>query len=54
MTEELFATDAYVRLAAAGERIQAFRRDGGFWADIGGLEKLEDVRRQAAERGIPE
>lgn len=44
-------TRTYLRLAGQGERIQSFRVDECYWADIGGPAKLEEVRRQARERG---
>lgn len=37
-------TDVYLRLAAAGERIMAYRTDGSYWRDIGGMDKLEAAR----------
>ena len=40
---------AYLRLAGAGERIQAFRSDEYGWQDIGDAAKLEAARRRAAE-----
>ena len=43
----------YLRLAGEGERIQAFRADGFFWRDIGRLDRLESVRREIAEIGLP-
>jgi NDP-sugar pyrophosphorylase family protein len=36
----------YLRLAAEGEKILAFRMDDYYWRDIGRLEKLEEVRRE--------
>jgi NDP-sugar pyrophosphorylase family protein len=44
---------AYLRLAGHGERIQSFRADEWYWADIGSPAKLEDVRRQVRELGLP-
>ena len=35
--------DAYVRLAAAGELIQAFRSDGYYWRDLGRLESMKQA-----------
>lgn len=54
MTETgVFAiTDALVRLAAAGEKILAFRH-GGYWADIGDARKLEAARERARREGLP-
>jgi NDP-sugar pyrophosphorylase family protein len=46
-------TKAYLRLAGAGETIRAFRADDYFWRDIGGLGKLEEIRRHAKEHGLP-
>jgi len=37
-------TQAYLRLAGAGERIVACRVDGSYWQDIGSAEKLEQAR----------
>lgn len=37
----------YLRLAAEGEKILAFPVDEYYWRDIGRLEKLEEVRREA-------
>lgn len=45
-------TDAYLRLAGQGERIQAFRADEYFWEDIGSLDKLERARRRVQEKGL--
>ncbi len=39
---------AYLRLAAEGERLQSFRSDPYYWADIGDPKKLESARRRAA------
>jgi NDP-sugar pyrophosphorylase family protein len=44
---------AYLRLAREGADIRAFRVDGVFWADVGNAEKLEAVRRLAAEGRLP-
>ena len=38
---------AYLRLAAEGEKILAFHMDEYYWRDIGRLEKLEEIRREA-------
>jgi len=50
MTEEgVFSiTGAYLRLAAAGEKIKGFEDKSDFWRDIGDLERLEAVRLRAA------
>ena len=37
--------DAYLRLAGAGQRIQAFRSDDFAWHDVGTAEKLERARK---------
>lgn len=49
MTEEgvFSVTAAYLRLAAAGERIKGFEDKSPFWCDIGDLERLEAVRARA-------
>ncbi len=47
-------TQAYLRLASAGEEIKAFRADEYLWRDIGGLGKLEEIRRHAEEHGLPD
>jgi NDP-sugar pyrophosphorylase family protein len=44
---------AYLRLAGEGARVQAFRVDGSFWADVGSAEKLERVRKLANEGRLP-
>jgi NDP-sugar pyrophosphorylase family protein len=44
-------TGVYLRLAAAGEKIKGFEDRSPFWYDIGDLERLEAVRRRAAETG---
>ena len=41
----------YLCLAGQGERIQAFRADEWYWADIGGPTKLEEVQRQVKALG---
>ncbi len=38
----------YLRLAAEGERIVAYRADGRYWQDIGSPETLAAARRRAA------
>ena len=40
--------DAYVRLAAQGERIMGFRADSAYWRDLG---RVEDLRRAEEELG---
>jgi len=42
----------YLRLAAAGENISGFEDKSGFWCDIGDMERLETVRRHAAEARV--
>ena len=37
----------YLRLAGAGEKILAFHMDEYYWRDIGRMEKLEEIRREA-------
>jgi NDP-sugar pyrophosphorylase family protein len=37
----------YLRLAGEGEKILAFRMDKYDWRDIGRLEKLAEIRREA-------
>jgi NDP-sugar pyrophosphorylase family protein len=37
----------YLRLASEGEKILAFRMDDYYWRDIGRLEKLAEIRRDA-------
>jgi len=45
-------TAAYVRLAAAGEKIRGFEDKAQFWCDIGDLERLEAVRHRAERTGV--
>ncbi|MBI4424013.1 MAG: nucleotidyltransferase family protein [Elusimicrobia bacterium] len=42
-------TELYVRLAAAGEPVRAFRTDGSLWAEIGSPQRLAQARRLADE-----
>lgn len=42
-------TGVYLRLAAAGENIRGFEDKSDFWCDIGDMDRLEKVRRHAAE-----
>jgi len=44
--------DAYLRLAAEGEAIRAFRSDGAFWATVGDARQLEALRARAREKGL--
>jgi len=39
-------SDAYVRIAAEGGDIRAFRCDGAYWQDVGTPEKLEQARKR--------
>ncbi len=39
----------YLRLAAEGESIRAFRTEGYFWQDVGKLAQLEELARQPLE-----
>jgi NDP-sugar pyrophosphorylase family protein len=41
--------ETYLRLAAAGEKILAFHMDACYWRDIGRLEKLAAVRKEARD-----
>lgn len=43
---------AYLRLAAEGCRIQAFRADGRYWADIGTEAQLTAARAHAVATGL--
>ena len=47
-------TRAYLRLAAAGERIVAFDAGHYFWADAGTEAKLEAIRQHVAAHGWPQ
>jgi NDP-sugar pyrophosphorylase family protein len=40
--------DAYLRMAAHGEKILAFRADGAYWRDLGKPESVEAAAREAA------
>jgi NDP-sugar pyrophosphorylase family protein len=40
--------DVYLRLAARGEKIAAFRADGARWRDLGTPERVELATREAA------
>lgn len=40
--------DTYLRLAAAGEKILAFRSDGYYWRDVGKLPELEEIAKELA------
>jgi NDP-sugar pyrophosphorylase family protein len=39
---------AYLRLAAAGEKILAFRTDGAYWRDLGKPESVQQAARELA------
>jgi NDP-sugar pyrophosphorylase family protein len=39
---------AYLHLAGVGEKILAFKTDGSYWRDIGGMDKLKAARAEAA------
>ncbi len=43
----------YLRLAAAGEKILAFRTDEYYWRDVGKLEELEQIAAELARRESP-
>jgi N-acetyl-alpha-D-muramate 1-phosphate uridylyltransferase len=45
---------SYLRLAGEGADIRAFRADNSFWADVGSPEKLDRIRKVAAEGRLPE
>jgi NDP-sugar pyrophosphorylase family protein len=45
-------TRPYLRLAAEGEKIIAFRADGNYWQDIGSPEKLERARMSLSRRRL--
>ncbi len=42
--------ETYLRLAAVGERILAFRSDGYYWRDVGKLAELEQIAAELAEQ----
>jgi len=43
---------AYLRLAAQGEKIQAFRADGYYWRDLGKPENLQQAEKDMREKII--
>jgi len=43
---------AYLRLAAQGEKIQAFRADGYYWRDLGKPENLQQAEKDMREKLI--
>ena len=45
--------DSYVRLAAQGEKIAAFRADEYYWRDLGRPEHVEQAARDLANGSIP-
>ncbi|MCX5789471.1 MAG: nucleotidyltransferase family protein [Elusimicrobia bacterium] len=42
-------TAAYLRLAASGETIRAYRADASRWEEVGTPERLEEARRRASD-----
>lgn len=38
----------YLRLAGEGEKICAYRTEGFYWQDVGKIEQLEEINKQAA------
>jgi mannose-1-phosphate guanylyltransferase len=42
----------YLRLAAQGERILAFRADDSYWRDLGNLESLQQAAQDLAQQGL--
>jgi len=46
--------DAYLRLAAEGEKIHAFRADEYYWRDLGRIEHLLQIEDDAKRRLLPE
>jgi NDP-sugar pyrophosphorylase family protein len=44
--------DTYIRLAAEGERVAAFRADGSYWRDLGRPENVEQAARDVESGGI--
>jgi NDP-sugar pyrophosphorylase family protein len=55
MTEEgsFSIIDAYLRLAAQGEKIASFRADGAYWRDLGRPENLMEAERDLASGLYP-
>jgi NDP-sugar pyrophosphorylase family protein len=43
--------DAYLRLAAEGERVMAYRADGAYWRDLGRPESIAAAERELREQG---
>jgi NDP-sugar pyrophosphorylase family protein len=54
LTEEgaFSIVDAYLRLAAAGEKILAFRADEYYWRDLGRLESLQQAEQDVAQISV--
>ena len=46
--------DCYLRLAALGENILAFRADDSYWRDLGRPESIQQAERDVADNQIPE
>jgi len=46
--------DVYLRLAAAGEKISAFRADKFYWRDLGKPESVQQASRDLREHVVPE
>lgn len=46
--------DTYLRLAAGGESIRAFRADEFYWRDLGKPESVQQASRDFAEHVVPE
>jgi NDP-sugar pyrophosphorylase family protein len=44
---------SYLRLAAHGERIQAFRSDEYYWRDLGRAEDLQQAEQDLAQKVLP-
>jgi len=44
--------DAYLRLAAEGERIQPFRSDSYYWRDLGRIESVQQAERDFQENNF--
>ena len=45
--------DAYLRLAALGENILAFRADGAYWRDLGRVQDLQKAAQDFADGILP-
>jgi mannose-1-phosphate guanylyltransferase len=45
--------DAYLRLAAAGEKVMAFRADGSYWRDLGNPESLKQAECDLEDQLVP-